>query len=174
MNGHTNVSLGRPGLLSAHLEAEQDAQLNESLFAFLPPLHLLPTPVTVFSEPPTVGTADIEVPFECPKGKWCTVSAPPHALLHHAASIASPAPCSLPALLARCQAGLIVDCTAGTYNPLEGSDLGTACKPCPDAAWPRAPEVTWATPVLPAAPQMHALKTSSSVCQNATAAGCYV
>ena len=31
-----------------------------------------------------------------------------------------------------CTAGLIVDCTAGTYNPLEGSDLGTACVPCPE------------------------------------------
>ena len=25
-----------------------------------------------------------------------------------------------------------MDCTAGTYNPLEGSDLGTACVPCPE------------------------------------------
>ena len=31
-----------------------------------------------------------------------------------------------------CTAGLIVDCTAGTYNPLEGSDIGTACIPCPE------------------------------------------
>jgi len=29
-------------------------------------------PVTVVSEPPVVSTAEIEVPFLCPKGKWCT------------------------------------------------------------------------------------------------------
>jgi hypothetical protein len=31
-----------------------------------------------------------------------------------------------------CTAGLIVDCTEGTYNPLTGQDLGTACKKCPE------------------------------------------
>ena len=31
-----------------------------------------------------------------------------------------------------CTAGLIVDCTAGTYNPLVGQDLGTACLKCPE------------------------------------------
>jgi len=29
-------------------------------------------PVTVVSEPLVVSTAEIEVPFSCPKGKWCT------------------------------------------------------------------------------------------------------
>ena len=29
-------------------------------------------------------------------------------------------------------AGLIVDCTEGTYNPLVGQDLGVACKNCPE------------------------------------------
>ena len=31
-----------------------------------------------------------------------------------------------------CTAGLIVDCTEGTYNPLTGQDLGTACLKCPE------------------------------------------
>lgn len=29
-------------------------------------------PVTVISQPPVIGTTEIEVPFLCPKGKWCT------------------------------------------------------------------------------------------------------
>lgn len=31
-----------------------------------------------------------------------------------------------------CTAGLIVDCTEGTYNPLTGQDLGTSCIKCPE------------------------------------------
>lgn len=31
-----------------------------------------------------------------------------------------------------CTAGLIVDCTEGTYNPELGSDIGTACLRCPE------------------------------------------
>ena len=31
-----------------------------------------------------------------------------------------------------CTAGLVVDCTEGTYNPLVGQDLGTACIKCPE------------------------------------------
>lgn len=31
-----------------------------------------------------------------------------------------------------CTAGLIVDCTEGYYNPLEGQDTGTACIKCPE------------------------------------------
>ena len=31
-----------------------------------------------------------------------------------------------------CTAGLIVDCTEGTYNPVTGADLGTACLKCPE------------------------------------------
>ena len=31
-----------------------------------------------------------------------------------------------------CTAGLIVNCTEGSYNPLEGQDLGTACIKCPE------------------------------------------
>ena len=42
----------------------------------------------------------------------------------------SPSLTTVPPLLP--QAGLIVDCTEGTYNELEGSDLGTACKSCPE------------------------------------------
>jgi len=30
-----------------------------------------------------------------------------------------------------CTAGLVVNCTENTYNPLEGQDLGTACLRCP-------------------------------------------
>jgi len=30
------------------------------------------TPVTVVSQPPVISTTEIEVPFRCPKGKWCT------------------------------------------------------------------------------------------------------
>ena len=31
-----------------------------------------------------------------------------------------------------CTAGLVVDCTVGTYNDLMGQNLGTACKRCPE------------------------------------------
>ena len=31
-----------------------------------------------------------------------------------------------------CTAGLVVDCTSGTYNPLEGQEVGTACLACPE------------------------------------------
>ena len=48
-------------------------------------------PVTVTSQPAVISTAEIEVPFLCPKGKWCTAGAPSRFEVR--------TPCSLPALL---------------------------------------------------------------------------
>ena len=48
------------------------------------------------------------------------------------ARLLTPSPTPCPPSSQWCTAGVVIDCTEGHYNPLEGQDIGTACIKCPE------------------------------------------
>jgi hypothetical protein len=107
--------------LQAAVAAVDDSALATSISS------VMGTSVTVVSQPPVTGTAAIEVPFLCPKGKWCTaglvVDCPQHTYNPNEGASAATAclPCPAHSSTAAPAATAASDCTCDPGYTVSGA-----------------------------------------------------